>query len=106
MQKPIEPGCLAMIIGGCDEMTGSVVTVGEFVGGIEFNKNGYSYSSDSKDWWDVDQKFNIKTSSGDFQVISSIREIYMMRIDGDQLEDSSTEYDVKTDYREEQLKLW
>lgn len=80
--KPIEPGCLAVIVKAGDYMVRS--EVGKFVKVVELvSRMPNAPKLDANDWWLVEEDINYADSQGHARV-PAVREIYLMRIDPDQ----------------------
>ena len=73
--KPIEAGCLAMIIKSRAGNEGKVVTVGRFIGKVP------RYAGENR--WEIDQMMKATNSLGDRESCCHVREDWMMRIDGE-----------------------
>ena len=73
--KPIETGCLAMIIKSRAGNEGKVVTVGNFIGEVPWYHG--------KNRWEIDQLVKATNDRGDMKSCNHVREDYMMRIDGE-----------------------
>lgn len=82
--KPIEEGCLAMIIRSVAGNDGKIVRVGKFVG--EAPLSAWLRGNDN---WEVDPPI---TASHGF-VVSYVRECQLMRIDSD--EESNEQFEAE-----------
>lgn len=81
--KPIETGCLAVVLGAyISSNNGKVVTVGRYLGDIDYFEAPYN-----KDHWEIDTA--MITSTG-FSTLH-IPQFLLMRIDGDVFTDEEIE---------------
>lgn len=85
MLKPIEPGCLAVIIRSKAGNEGKVVRVGNYLGKV------IGFGGDNR--WEID--ITLKTNLE--KLCNHVREEWLMRIDG---EDFSHEVEEETNERE------
>lgn len=69
--KPIETGCLAIIIRSTAGNEGTVVTIGKFLGHVE------GYAANNR--WEIDKWI----PSNKNKLINHVRENWMLRIDGE-----------------------
>ena len=72
--KPIEAGCLAVVVSGCDQAVGSIVTVVRFVGALDGHDRV----------WEVDRALPANDSLGRFdgRMTKMATEQCLLRIDG------------------------
>ena len=87
MKKPIEPGCMAIVINNhTSSNIGKIITVKKFIGNLDKLKlSRWPFNGD--DYWEVDQEI-IFTRKGTIERIISIpyvREQNLDRIDTDEL---------------------
>lgn len=97
MMKPIEPGCLAVVIGDIPEINnGKLVVVGNFIGAIE------DFTEEDGPYWEVDIPLAV-VAQGDIvsRYANVCAERCLLRIDGENFEheriaDELEELDKKT----------
>ena len=77
--KPIEEGCLAILI-NCPKQSGKVVTVGKYLGAPVIMVGGCRH-------WEVDCSISYGRFLRPKRFTNSIDEFYLMRIDGEEFEE-------------------
>lgn len=87
--KPIEEGCLAILI-NCPKQAGKVVTVGKYLGEPAIMVAGNQH-------WEVDCSISYGGGLRPTRFTNSADEFYLMRIDGEEFEkEIETERELET----------